>query len=184
MPAKGGFRFIADDGFGVVELADPVEVQVEDWDAHLLRALAKPLSLDNSPFASWVLARLAFMRDDLVDDPARSPVEVIEDALFVIDWRVEDENGRVVAKLQVQGGMVGVGLLGVQERDLTTSLVDALTTILVELPEQLAPVCICVRDPAWTDWPDDFTPTPGPQTVNAYGWDGARFLGADNVRPR
>ncbi len=177
-----GLRFREDDGYGVVSLADPVEVHVDDWALALQAALATPIDLDEAPFASWVLARLAAVSTGLAA-PTRAPVDIVDDAVYVLDWVVSIED-EAVAKVQIQGGMIGVGLLGVQDRDLGGRLVDALTGVLAARPHEVAPISLRSRDPDWAEAPDDYRPRPDERAANVFGWDGARYLGADNVVPR
>ena len=132
-----------------------------------------------------MLSRLAHLSLAPENDGGRercSEIEVIDDAVFVRDWVVIGRDGRPQAKLQVQGGMIGVGLLGVQERAHGRRIMNGFTHQLTLEPEALAQVVVRVRDPLWVEAPEDFRPVPTADHVNAYGWDGQRFLGADNVR--
>lgn len=165
----------------MVELDDPVEVRVEAWDDWLRSRLAhRAPALHGAPLASWVLARLAALTDEPL--PADAAVELIDDAVFVRDMVVEEESGSPVAKLQIQGGMIGVGLLGVQNRSVGVRVTEALTAALGADPNELRPISVRVRDPDWDDAPQDYIPVPDPGRVNTYGWDGRAFLGADNVK--
>ena len=142
------------------------------------------MPLAGAPFASWVLARLVGLSGpDAGADAEPGPVEVIEDAVFVRDWIVADSAGAAVAKLQIQGGMIGVGLLGVQTRTADRGIVDALTAAMVARPFDVGLVRTRVRDPVWAEVPEAFRPEPSPDTANQYGWDGVRYLGVDNVAP-
>jgi len=177
------FRVVADDGFTVVNFDDPVELHVDDWDEQLetqLNARACVVDLSGAPRASWVLARLAAL---MGQSPTEGPVELVDDAVFVVDFVVWAEDAKPVAKVQIQGGMIGVGLLGVQERRLEHRLIDALTQALVASPQTYEICSVRVRDPDWLEAPSDYTPSPDAERFNAFGWDGQRLLGADNVRP-
>lgn len=174
-----GLHYLEDDGYGVVSLTDPVELHVDDWGSALQAALTAPLDLGGAPFASWVLARLFALSTDL-GSVTGSRVEVVDDAVFVLDWVVSAED-EPVAKVQIQGGMLGVGLLGVQARDLGRRIVDPLTAVLAARPHEVATGVIRVRDPDWVEAPHDYRPRPGDDAANVFGWDGVRYLGADNV---
>ena len=172
-------------------------MHVDDWADQLQAGLSAAaqhgvaVTLDGAPIASWVLARLAKLSRseppalELAGEPLApdGPVEIVDDAVFVLDWRVVDAEGVTRAKLQIQGGMVGVGLLGVQDRDLGPRLVEALTEALLTSPADVDTVCARVQDPDWMNTPQDYVPAPSAEHVNHYGWDGTRYLGTQNVRP-
>ena len=156
---------------------------MDDWGSELVLELLDPPRLDGAPFASWVFARIASLAG--FEPPPDSPVvEVIDDAVYVLDWVVTTLDGTTVAKLQVQGGMVGVGLLGVQRRELGTSVVDALLAAMIERPLDVSRSKVLVRDPDWEEAPDDYLPRPDGRHANAFGWDGHSYLGVENVIPR
>lgn len=161
--AAGELTFALDDGWGVVELADPVELALEDFDA-VLHASGRVPELGGAPLASWVLARLAALaggRLGLLEEG----VELCEGAVFVVDFVVAGPAGPV-GKVQVQGGAIGVGLLGVVEGS-AEAVAQALRDALLGEPEVLASYAVAVAEPGADG-------EPGP--VFRYGWDGARFL--------
>ncbi|MEM7674784.1 MAG: hypothetical protein AAF449_02145 [Myxococcota bacterium] len=177
----GAFDILLDDGFTVVELEDPVELHVDEWDVLLkteLKAKGRSVELQGAPYASWALARLNAL---CARSFTEGPIELVDDAVYVLDFVVH-ERARPVAKIQVQGGMIGVGLLGVQARALDRRLVDAFTQAMVADPQTCAVSSVRVRDPDWLEAPSDYCPRPDKDRFNTYGWDGHRFLGHDNVK--
>ncbi len=96
-------------------------------------------------------------------------VEVCGDAVFVADFLVYTKDGRGAAKVQIQGGSIGVGVLGmaaggVDQRAIVNALIDQ----LIQSPSDLAIAEVRVIDPTWDGEP------------NRYGFDGRTFLGRDN----
>ena len=157
------FTFTLDDGFTVVELGEGAcELALDDLDLRLEAAAALP-ARGGAPLASWLLARLERMTGGLGRDPAA--VDEIEGAVFVLDFVVREGDAEV-AKVQVQAGGVGAGLLGVVRSAADAPrVVDAWIAALVAAPAQVASVRIQVAEPAGR----------GPPA--AYGHDGARYLG-------
>ncbi len=160
-----GLEFQVDDGFTAVELEDGVDVEVEDLDARLL-ARGLP-DLNGAPVASWAFARLGALvgGEDATRRLALDPdtVEHVDDALFVIDFVVR-ASGAPVAKVQLQGGTIGVALLGVA-RD-ATAVLEAFEAALLAAPGEVAVCRVLTLDPTQgADAP-----------IHAYGFDGARYL--------
>lgn len=159
--AARGFEFAVDDGFTAVELDGAQEIEVEDLDARVAPHLP---DLGGAPVASWVFARLGALvgGEDATKRLALDPdtVEHVDDALFVVDFVVR-RDGATVAKVQLQGGTIGVALLG-----LTTDegVVRAFEGALAEAPEVVASCRVLTLDP-----------NGGP--VHVFGHDGARYLG-------
>lgn len=153
----GPFTFVADDGFTAVEaLEDGDEVAVEDFDKRF----------DHPQVASWVLARLVALVDRDKAERAlflsRDAVEEIEDAVYVVDF-VVSRGDEMVAKVQVQGGAIGVGVLGVVMVGLGPAVVDALAGALSAAPDDVAEAEVRVVDPK-------------DGRVVRHGFDGSRFL--------
>jgi hypothetical protein len=153
------FTFHLDDGFTPLALGNQAcELAVEDLDLRLVAAARLPVG-PGPALASWLLARLAHLAGDL----GLGPEEEVEDAVWILDFIVA-EGGAPVAKLQLQAGAIGAGLLGVARGDGDAArVVAALVAVLTAAPEGVAPVRVRVAAPG------------GP--VHEYGFDGARYLG-------
>lgn len=161
------FRFAVDDGYTAVELEGGVDVVVEDLDRRLV-ATTPPLA--GAPVASWIFARLGALvgPEDAVRRLALSSdtVEHVDDGVFVVDFVVTRDD-EPIAKLQVQGGTIGAGALGVaRSESIATDVVAALEAALAREPEEVAICRIRVLDPAVDEKPRE------------YGYDGHGYLGA------
>lgn len=178
------YRFEVDDGFGVVELGERLlELEIDDLDARLAASAELP-PLDGAPIASWILARLAALvaGGDLGLTPGL--VEHIDGGVFVLDFVVA-RAGVLVAKVQLQAGMIGAGLLGVVRSDEAPgALASALVRALGAAPAAVAAVEVRIVDPEWALEPEVFSPPPSSESVGRFGYDGARYLGRGNVAPR
>lgn len=181
--SAGPYLFAGDDGYAEVELGDAlVEIAVDDLDARLLAQGGLP-ELGGAPVASWLLARLAALTGGgLGLDPQL--VEHIEGGVWVLDFVVTRE-ASPVAKVQLQAGMIGAGVLGViAEGEPLESLLVGLQGRLLEAPGQVEVAQIQVVDPDWAACPEDYTPPPTVGSRCRFGFDGAAYLGADNPRAR
>lgn len=152
------FTFRLDDGFTPVSLGNlACELSVEDLDRRLA-VFALP---GGAPLASWLLARLERLSGGLGLAPDGE--DEVEDALWILDFVVE-EAGQPVAKVQLQAGAIGAGLLGVARApDDAARLVDALVAALTAAPDEVAPCrtrVVCPRTGA----------------AAVYGFDGTRYL--------
>jgi hypothetical protein len=162
---SGAFLFVADDGYTALELEGAEEIQDDAVDRALSERGGMP-DLQGAPIASWVLARLVHLGGDVGSGEA---VEVCEDALYVADFLVYAKDGRGAAKIQVQGGTIGVGILGMAAGGVDRrAIVEALIDRLIQSPSDLAIAEVRVIDPAWDGEP------------NRYGFDGRAFLGREN----
>ncbi len=197
----GGFRLLRGDRFIEARASAANEIMrrytagdaKETWDyiyyfphtmqADLAESLIEsgwlPEAGPGVPVASWVLARLRRIAPGYVSD--RSLI-VSDGGGYSFDFYVlrgEDP----VAWLQLQGGMNGVDLLGeVSEPTQFESLTNLLLATLLDQPTEIAVCTFEVIDPDWQVEPDYYEPTPSEQSRNHYGWDGTRYLGADNIR--
>lgn len=132
MPARfsaRGVGFEPDDGYAVVPFERPVDLYEEAFDRRLVEA---GVTVMPSLLPSWLVARLA----RLAGHDARvfgDDVEVEADGLFIADVLALDEQDRVLAKLQLQAGPLGIGVLGVATSQAASkrcleALVEALTS--------------------------------------------------------
>lgn len=157
------FTFEVDDGFTAVDLEAGADVAVDDLDERLVAAGRLP-ELGGAPVASWVFARLGALvgGEDATRRLALDPdtVEHVDDAVYVVDFVVRCA-GEAVAKVQIQGGTIGVALLGVA-RDVE-AVVEAFEGALLADPTEVAVCRVQVLDPK-----------SGP--LCAYGFDGAEYL--------
>ncbi|MEQ9498547.1 MAG: hypothetical protein RIT81_16850 [Deltaproteobacteria bacterium] len=158
-----GYTFAVDDGFTAVELDDPQDFAVEDLDERFTPHLPE---LNGAPVASWVFARLGALvgGEDATRRLALDPdtVEHVDDALFVIDFVVR-RGEAPVAKIQLQGGTIGVALLGVTA---DAAVVEAFEAALLAAVDEVATCRVMTLDPA-----------AGPDaSVQRFGFDGARYL--------
>lgn len=137
-----GVRFEPDDGFALVRFPEPYEVRVLDLAARL-----SDIEPASDRLGSWLVARLAALSDH---DPHWSTpgVEVEEEGLVILDLLALEATGKVLAKLQLQAGPEGAGLLGVAARPEAGALaVDALLEILRAAPTALVDAEIWVERP-------------------------------------
>lgn len=180
----GPYHFSGDDGYAEVDLGEALaEVEVDDFDQRLLSKDNLP-NLDGAPLASWLLARLEaiVVGGGLAMTP--DVVEHVEGGVWVVDF-VVTEGERAVAKLQLQAGMIGAGVLGAIDAGVALEpVLQALQDTLLSEPAQVQPIEVRIVDPDWAISPEDFSPTPTPKSQCRFGFDGARYLGADNPAPR
>lgn len=156
----GGYHFEVDDGFTLIQLEASTELNIGD----VADRLSRRLQTVDAPLASWLFARLAAVADGHLDFETET-IEVCEDALWIVDFVVRDDNGPI-GKLQIQACHDGTGLLGVLKHDVdSTAVIDAFFERLLEAPADVATHSVSVRDP---EWPAG--------RVARYGYDGARFL--------
>lgn len=175
------FRFTLDDGFACLDLGEALcEISVEDLQEQLQDTGRLP-DLAGAPLASWLLARLQFLSADAPLVPSDA-VEDIEDGVWVVDF-VVGQGGLPIAKVQLQAGMAGAGLLGVAgNSEQAGLLVQSLIQRLLEAPSAVAECQIRIHDPLWRVDPGAYAPHPGDDAVVHYGFDGEVYLGKDNIR--
>jgi hypothetical protein len=149
--------FAVDDGYTIVPLEESVEL-----DEQRLDRLLAPIVPAGAPVASWLLARLARVcAGSLAFEP--EVVEICDGGLYVIDF-VLRWGGEPVGKIQVQAGASGVALLGVLAID-PDVVIERFVAALATAPQEVAQICVRVRDPAWRE-----------DRIAQYGFDGAAFL--------
>lgn len=175
--SQGDLRFVLDDGFAVVEFgATATDLEIDDLDARIPAP-----ELGGAPFASFLLARLAHLTGPLGLDP--DLVEHVEGGVWVLDYVVSSGEA-VVAKVQLQGGMQGAGLLGVAADPDTARAVLEAFCAAVAAGAEVAACRVRIVDPDWRLDPAGFTPAPADDSVLEFGRDAAGgWLGAGNVRP-
>lgn len=181
--SAGDFHFQVDEGFAVLELPEVLhELAIEDLDARLLQHDLP--GLQGAPLASWLLARLEALTEGRGLGFRPGLVEHIEGGVWVVDFVVHHRE-RPAGKVQLQGGMIGAGLLGVlAEHESPEAVLSALVARLVDAPGEVAVCEVRIVDPEWETSPEDYAPAPDSTSVARFGFDGARYLGADNVAPK
>jgi hypothetical protein len=173
---SGGYCFSLDDGYSVLDLAagaplEEADQLAEDDLDRILLATGRVPDLGGAPIASWVLARLSHLAGRAIR-PAGG-VEICEGAVYVVDFLVRTGDGRLAAKVQLQGGSIGVGLLGIGVAGFDPrAIASAFASALIERPGAVAQCEVRVLDPAWGI---DESGEP-----NRYGFDGTRYLGIGN----
>lgn len=172
------YRLVLDDGFAPLELGEALhQLCVDDLDTQLLASGRLP-ALDGAPVASWLLARLEGLSAGLGLSSDR--VEEIEDAVWVVDFVLQRE-GQPVGKLQLQGGMIGAGLLGVLAGAEEPSAVSqAVLQALLAAPDEVCPCEVRVCDPEPEGQGGDDRPE---APVLRFGLTAEGYLGADNPGP-
>ncbi len=162
------YTFTLDDGFAVLELGEALcELAVDDFDRLILESTHLQ-DLQGAPLASWLLARLCHLNEGLGLQP--DAVECIEGGVWVVDFVVHCDEAPV-AKIQLQGGMIGAGLLGVAVNpEHAEGLMQALLHRLLRAPEAVAECRVRIRDPEAED-------------ECVFGFEGGVYLGKANPRP-
>lgn len=162
------YTFTLDDGFAVLDLGEALcELAVDDFDRLILEIPAVQL-LPAAPLASWLLARLCQLNGGL--GLQSDAVECIEGGVWVLDFVVHGGE-QPVAKVQLQAGTIGAGLLGVAvDPEQAEGLMQALLQALHEAPSAVAVCRIRIRDPE-------------ADLEYTYGFDGQNYLGAENPGP-
>lgn len=155
--------------------------------------------LSGAPLGSWVLARLARLA---ATGLGLGGEEHIDGGGYVIEFAAYEapparprqpllfdpgeylQRDELVAVFQLQADADGVVVIG--DRAVTCSvegLLEAFAAALTLAPAEISPCELAVVDPDWFADPGAFRPRPTRGSRNRYGWDGTRFLGADNIRP-
>jgi hypothetical protein len=190
--------WVSDDGRTFDE-----ELEDEAFDLRLT-ATGRIPDLGGAPIASWLLARLARLTDDMLGvdgeestdgggyvieflvyrEPNRTKPAVMQPLLFDMEeLGVHIEPERPVASLQLQADMQGVAVLGYRAADCPgEKVLQALADALLAAPDDMMAREIAIFDPEWKEDPEMYKPRPFKGSRNWYGWDGSRFLGRDNIR--
>lgn len=91
----------------------------------------------------------------------------------------------VVAAFQLHGDMERVIAMGrTVDYVLADRILKHFIQSLIEAPGQVAQCCYTIVNPQWSVSPDCFTPTPGEDSRNEYGWQDGLFLGAQNIQKK
>lgn len=178
--AAGPFHFVVDDGYTPLELGEAlVQIAVEDFDERLLGSGRVP-AIGPAPIASWVLARLEALSGEGGLGFSPGFPEFVDGGTWVLDFLV-GRGAEPVGKVQLQGGMIGVGALGVlAPGEDPEAVVGALCEALLAAPEAVRPIEVWVVDPEQGDLPEEYEPEPNDGHVCRFGYDGEAYLGADN----
>lgn len=141
------YLFELDDGYTSVGFQSRVEVAVEDFAQQLVAELSENYPLTLSELPSWVICRLA----KLTQKPEQyfpEEKQYCEEGLFIVDLLVAQSDGRVLAKLQLQAGAPGVGILGAAgSEEAAKNSVSALKQALLDSCRDLEALTLEVVDP-------------------------------------
>jgi hypothetical protein len=181
------------------------DLQEDAFDLRL-SGTGKVPGLGGAPIASWLLARLARLTDDRLGLAGEEGVDgggyLVEFVVYRVgpDWRTEAARGQgflfdmaeflppvasedAVASFQFQADMEGAAVIGRRAAGCPgEEVLEALAAAILAAPADLMPREVIVRDPEWNLDPEMYSPRPVEGSRNVYGWDGARFLGRDNIR--
>lgn len=139
-------------------------------------------NLGKAPVASWVLARLARLTQGKLGS-CLDPKQRNDGGGYAVSFLVYNSDQLPIAELELQGDSMGAFVLGrCSECISSEETVNALVSALIADAQDLTPCRISVIDPEWREDPEGYTPKPKRGARNWYGWDGLRFLGADNLR--
>jgi hypothetical protein len=175
--SAGRFRFQVENGARLTGLEE--ELVEEEFDLRLAKSGRLP-DLKGAPVASWLMARLTRLTNDGI--PCSKGKQGNDGGGYVIEFVTYADKDRPVASFQCQADGIGAAILGDCSDDCEPrEVLDTFAAALLQAPTELMECALAVVDPEWKHDPDAYTPRPGHDSCNWYGWDGSKFLGADNI---
>ncbi len=132
-----------------------------------------------APVASWILARICAEAGEGFTTPGE---QVVDGGACVLEFLVRDRSGKIIAGFDFQGKTSRTLLLGgCRKKASPAAIFEDLAGVLTKSPGKLAKCRVQVYNPEWKEYPDDYEPRPKRTTRDEFGWDGEKFLGANNV---
>ena len=154
-------------------------LEEDSFDLLLLDRGGLPTEALDAPLASWVLARLtaeAGLGGAYADARQRS-----DGGAYSLVFEVTNAEGEKIAGFELLGYTWCVELLGTCDGAAPNKVVEDFAGLLLARPNELGRCRVSVFDNEWQEHPEDYDPRwPADTDRNIYGWNGTRFLGAEN----